>query len=133
MSLKSVFQNSKVENMKGQAKQQLVITVWRLPTKTSGIGGRRDFMEGAITGRQMGSKMSRRCESQDSMVLRKAAWAKKTMKLAQNGNAVQPRVAAVAERIARGQLRVLWPQAVRENRLHLRDEPGIHLDEGTYA
>ena len=67
------------------------------------------------------------------MVLRKAGWAKKPMRRTQNASAVQPRVAALAERIARGQLRVLWPQVVRENHLHLRDGPGIHLDEGTYA
>ena len=81
----------------------------------------------------MGSKMSRRCESQNSMVLRKAAWAKKPMRRTQNASAVQPRVAALAERIAKGQLRVLWPQVMRENRRHLKDEPGIHLDEGIYA
>jgi GNAT superfamily N-acetyltransferase len=40
---------------------------------------------------------------------------------------------ALAMYLTREQLRVLWPQAMGENRLHLQDEPGIHLDEGNYA
>lgn len=55
------------------------------------------------------------------------------MKLTQKSSTVPPRVATLAEEIARGQLRVLWPQVMRETARHLKDEPGFHLDEGTYA
>lgn len=64
---------------------------------------------------------------------RKVRLGEDTMKVPRRAAEVKAGVAALAERTAIGQLRILWPRIMRENRRHLIDEPGIHLDQGTFA
>lgn len=61
-----------------------------------------------------------------------------TKELKVSKESITPRKARwILERVAEGQARTfqqrVWPQVIRDNHRHRKDEPGMHVDNGNYA